>query len=56
MGCKKKRNTVSLDYTSCYCTPHVGDIVVLHNTHGFYAAVRVVEIKCHGRGSDRNEL
>ncbi|MCY4674377.1 MAG: hypothetical protein OXD43_11555 [Bacteroidetes bacterium] len=52
----KKRTAASLDYTSRYCTPHVGDIVVLHNTYGFYAAVCVVEIKCRGRGSDRNEL
>ncbi len=52
----RKRKAASLDYTSRHCTPHAGDIVVLRNTHGFYAAVRVVEIKCRGCGSDRHEL
>ncbi len=53
---EKRRNAASLDYTSRRRKPHVGDIVVLRNTHGFYAAVRVVEIKYRDRGSDRYEL
>ena len=45
-----------LDYTSRTRTPCLGDIVVLRNTKGFYAAVHVVGIKDDSRGDNRHEL
>ena len=49
-------NTELLDYTSRSRTARVGQIVVLRNTHGFYAAAHLLGIKYDGRGSDRFEL
>ncbi|MCS1412145.1 MAG: hypothetical protein M2R45_05349 [Verrucomicrobia subdivision 3 bacterium] len=49
-------NAASLDYTSRSRCPSVGQIVVLRNTEGFYAAVHVLEIKDDSRGDDRDEL
>ena len=46
----------SLDYTSRTRTPSLGQIVVLRNTEGFYAAVHVIEIKDNSRHDDRDEL
>ena len=46
----------SLDYTSRCRTPAVGEIVVLHNTNGFYAALKLLEIKDKTRGSEQDEL
>ena len=34
----------SLDYTSRVRTPELGQVVVLRNKHGFYAAVRILKI------------
>lgn len=51
-------NAEALDYTSRYRTPERGEIVVFRNVHGFYAAVRVLDIKIKDdrRGGDRDEL
>ena len=49
-------DAASLDYTSRFRTPHVGQIVVFRNRHGFYAAVRILEIKDDTRGHDHDEL
>ena len=46
----------SLDYTSRARTPPVGQVVVFRNVAGFYAAVRVLEIKDDTRGDDSDEL
>ena len=46
----------SLDYTSRVRTPSVGQVVVFRNVAGFYAAVRVLEIKDDTRGDDSDEL
>ncbi len=49
-------NAESLDYTSPTRCPHLGEIVVLRNAEGFYAALRVLEIKDDSRGDERDEL
>ena len=49
-------NASSLDYTSRTRTPRVGQIVVLRNVNGFYAAVHVNSIKDDTRGDDHDEL
>ena len=49
-------NANSLDYTSRTRTPQRGEIVVLRNVEGFYAAVHVLEIKDKKRGDDKDEI
>ena len=49
-------NAGSLDYTSRSRTPCVGQIVLFHNIHGFYAAAHLLEIKDDSRGADSDEL
>ena len=49
-------NAATLDYTSRSRTPRVGQIVLFRNKHGFYAAVRLLEIKDDTRGDDHDEL
>ena len=49
-------NAESLDYTSRTRTPKCGEIVVLRNVNGFYAAVHVLEIKDDTRSDDKDEL
>ena len=46
----------SLDYTSRSRTPALGQVVVLRNTKGFYAAVQILGIKDDRRGDDKDEL
>ncbi len=46
----------SLDYTSRTRTPSLGQIVVIRNTDGFYAALQVLGIKDDSRLDDRDEL
>ena len=46
----------SLDYTSRTRTPQRGQVVVFRNTHGIYAAARVLDIKDDTRGAERDEL
>ena len=46
----------SLDYTSRTRTPRLGQIVVLRNIQGFYAALHVLGIKDDSRQDDRDEL
>ena len=45
-----------LNYTSRSRTPAIGEIVVLHNTSGFYAALKLLEIKDNTRGHEQDEL
>ena len=49
-------NAASLDYTSRMRTPSVGQIVVLRNTEGFFAALQVLGIKDDSRRDDRDEI
>ena len=49
-------NAELLDYTSEIRSPQCGEIVVLRNTGGFYAAVHVLDIKDDSRHDDRDEL
>ena len=50
------KNAASLDYSSRTRTPSLGQIVVLRNTEGFYAAVHVLGINDDSRHDDRDEL
>ncbi|MCY3820764.1 MAG: TIR domain-containing protein [Gammaproteobacteria bacterium] len=50
------KNASSLDYSSRTRTSSLGQIVVLRNTEGFYAAVHVLGIKDDSRHDDRDEL
>ena len=50
------KNAKSLDYTSRIRTPSLGQIVILRNTDGFYAALQVLEIKDDCRRDDRDEI
>ena len=52
----KVEDAASLDYTSRARTPAIGQVVMLRNTAGFYAAVHVLEIKDDSCGDDRDEL
>jgi len=45
-----------LDYTSRTRMPREGQVVVLENTNGFFAALRIVDIKDNTRSDDRDEL
>ena len=49
-------NAASLDYTSRARKPQRGEIVVLRNVKGFYAAVQVNDIKDDTRGDEKDEL
>ena len=49
-------DAASLDYTSRVRTPSVGQVVVFRNVDGFYAAVKVLDIKDDTRGDDSDEL
>ena len=49
-------NARSLDYTSRIRTPQCGEIVVLRNTSGCYAAIHVLQIKDDTRGDEEDEL
>lgn len=49
-------NAKSLDFTSRYCTVYLGQIAVLKNIEGFFAAIRVLEIKDDGRKDDSDEV
>ena len=49
-------DAASLDYTSRSRTPSLGQIVVLRNMDGFYAAIHVLGIKDDSRHDDRDEL
>ena len=58
-GCElisQVEDAASLDYTSRTRTPSLGQIVVLRNTGGFYAAVQVLGIKDDSCHDDRDEL
>ena len=58
-GCEsisQMKSAESLDYTSRTRTPSLGQIIVLRNTQGFYAAVHVLGIKDDSRHDDRDEL
>ena len=45
-----------LNYTSRTRPPRLGQIVVLRNRHGFYAAIQILEIKDDTRGDDSDQL
>ena len=49
-------NAKSLDYTSRTWTPSLGEIVVLRNAEGIYAAIQLLKIMHADRGDDRDEL
>ena len=49
-------NAKDLDYTSRFRMPKLGEIVILRNVNGFYAALHVLEIKDDTRGAEKDEL
>lgn len=49
-------NAKALDYTSRSRKPQLGEIVILRNENGFYAALQVLEIKDDTRGAEKDEL
>jgi hypothetical protein len=49
-------DAAALDYTSRTRTAREGQIVVLENTHGFFAALHIIDIKDITRHDDRDEL
>ena len=49
-------NAKSLDYTSRFQTVSLGEVAVLRNTKGFYAAVHVLGIKDDSRQDERDEI
>ncbi len=44
------------NFTSRVRKPELGQIVILRNTNGFYAAIQIVSIKDDSRGDDSDEL
>ncbi|MDE0131386.1 MAG: TIR domain-containing protein [bacterium] len=46
----------TLDYTSRSRTPALGEVLVLRNVFGIYAAIAVLAIKDNTRGDERDEL
>ena len=50
------KNAGNLDYTSRTRTPTTGQVVVLRNENGLYAAVQILNIKDDTRGNDSDEL
>ena len=53
---REVKNGKLLDFTSRTRTPKRGEIVVLRNVHGFYAAIHVLDIKDDSRSDDKDEL
>ena len=53
---REVKNGKLLDFTSRTRTPKRGEIVVLRNKHGFYAAIHVLNIKDDSRSDDKDEL
>ena len=49
-------NAAALDFTSRTRKPATGQVVVLRNREGFYAAIHVLDIKDDTRGGDCDEL
>ena len=49
-------DAAGLDFTSRTRTPSLGQIIVLRNTKGFYAALQVLAIKDDKRGDSHDEL
>ena len=45
-----------LDYRGRYRTPREGEIIVIRNVNGFYAAVQVLDVKDNTREDDVDEL
>lgn len=45
-----------LDYTSRVRNPRRGQVVVLRNVHGFYAALQVLAVQDDSRGDDEDKL
>jgi hypothetical protein len=46
----------TLDYTSRTRTPREGQLVVIENINGFFAAIRIVDVKDDSRSDARDEL
>lgn len=44
------------DYTSRTRRPSIGQILVLKNTHGFYAAIKILAVSDNTRGADKDEM
>ena len=50
------KNASQFDFTSrCRC-PQLHEIVVLRNTNGIYAAVKIIKLKARGYGDDCDEI
>lgn len=46
----------SIDFSSRVRTPEIGDVIIWKNSHGKYAATRIIDIKDDTRGADHDEL
>jgi hypothetical protein len=44
------------DFTSRTRRPQLGEVALLRNVRGFYAAVQILSIKDDTRGADRDEI
>jgi len=44
------------DFTSRTRRPLLGEVAVLRNVHGFYAAIHILSIRDNTRGADRDEV
>jgi hypothetical protein len=49
-------NASAYDFTSRTLRPQVGEIAVLRNVEGFYAAIQILGIKDDTRGADRDGI
>ncbi len=50
------RDASSLDFSSRSRTPHEGQVLVLKNKNGIYAALKIHDIKYEDRGDDSDEI
>jgi len=44
------------DFASRTRRPLLGEVAVLQNVHGFYAAIHILSIRDNTRGADRDEV
>ena len=49
-------NASVYDFTSRTRRPQVGEVALLRNVHGFYAAIEILSITDDTRGADRDEV
>lgn len=55
-GFEQIEDAAAYDFTSRYCTPQTGQIAVLQNAGGFYAAVQIIRVEDDTRGAKADAL